>query len=141
MSAKDILTAKQFIEKCQEVHYRTLGEDERDWELLKQTLENYLAGKWETTCWLLNAMYGHFEGERMGHSLSVNIKRQNGQTVIETAAEAIEAAVQKVVGQVNNSQTDERYLQNIEILLPSKVGDLQLTTHHAGEYLTEPRQI
>lgn len=119
-------------------NYRSEKEDNLDWDLLKQTLQNYVSGAWEQTCWILTAMYGRYTNKILNHSYSIVINRQNGKTLITTASEELRLAVNKLLPKVNEAQTDERYLQNLVLFLPNKVNGLNLINYTCQEYLIRP---
>lgn len=118
--------------------YRSEHEDKPDWKILTKTLKDYEKGSWEPTCWILSAMYGVYENDRLEHSFSATIKRQNGETVIDCAASKLRMYLVSAVAHVNNEQTDERYLQNVTKFLPDRVGKLRFSNYSILEYLTEP---
>jgi len=119
-------------------NYRSEEEDNSDWNLLKQTLQNYVRGDWEQTCWILTAMYGQYTKKALNHSYSIVINRQNGKTLITTASEELKLAVNKLLPRVNENQTDERYLRNLALFLPDEVNRLNLINYACSEYLIEP---
>ena len=120
-------------------NYRSEKEDNSDRALLKQTLQNYVSGEWEQTCWILTAMYsGHHTKKNLGHSYSIVIKRRNGKTLITTASKELKLTVSKLLPRVNKDQTDERYLQNLVLFLPKLINGLKLENYTCQEYLTEP---
>lgn len=118
--------------------YRSKKEDKSDWDMLIKTLKRYELGDWEPTCWILSAMYGVYDKNNLTHSFSASIKRQNGETIIETASTDIRKVLESIVLNVNAEQTDERYLQNVAKFLPEKIDKLSLTNFNYAEYLTEP---
>ena len=118
--------------------YRSEKEDKADWDTIIRTVEAYDSGNWEPTCWILSAMYGKYEKEKLIHSYSVAVKRQNGHTIIETASKNIEKDIKEVVSNVNKEQTDERYLQNLTMLMPKSIKTMKLVNVMVQEYLTEP---
>ena len=119
-------------------NYRSEEEDNSDWALLKQTLQNYVSGEWEQTCWILTAIYGHYTNNNLNHSYSIVINRQNGKTLITTASKELRLTVNKLLPRVNKYQTDERYLQNLVLFLPKSVKGLKLVNYTCQEYLTNP---
>ena len=118
--------------------YRSEKDDKLDWILLTKALNSYIAGDWEPTCWILSAMYGEYSGQKLTHSYSLSVRRQNGKTLVETASEELKNAVTEVIGKLNVEQTDERYLQNLAKLTPKKLGKYRLASVEVAEYLTEP---
>ncbi len=118
--------------------YRSEKDDKADWALLTKTLNSYIAGDWEPTCWILSAMYGEYSDKILTHSYSVSVRRQNGKTLIETASKELESAIGKVIDELNADQTDERYLQNLAKFMPESSGRYKLANVGVAEYLTEP---
>lgn len=118
--------------------YRSKEDNEADWALLTQTLRNYLSGDWESTCWILTAMYGEYDGDKLTYSLSLAVRRQNGKVVLETASDEIKEAITKTIKHINEDQTDERYLQNLAKLAPTVAGKYKLVNIGVDEYMVEP---
>lgn len=118
--------------------YRSEKDDKADWAALTKTLNNYITGNWEPTCWILSAMYGEYYDEKLTHSYGVAIRRQNGETLIETASEELKDTITKLINKLNKEQTDERYLQNLAKLVPVTIGKYKLASVEVAEYLTEP---
>ncbi len=118
--------------------YRSPEDNEADWDMLVGTLRAYDSAHWEPTCWILSATYGKYSGDKLVQSFSVAINRQNGKTTIETALEDLEKAIKSVLPKVNERQTDERYLQNLNLVIPSITGTYKLASVEVKEYLTEP---
>jgi hypothetical protein len=118
--------------------YRSEKDDKADWALLTGTLNKYIIGNWEPTCWMLGAMYGEYSGQKLTHSYSVSVRRQNGKTLVETASKELNNVATKLSGTLNVEQTDERYLQNLAKLIPEKVSKYKLANVEVAEYLTEP---
>lgn len=118
--------------------YRSEKDDKADWTVLTKTLNNYVTGNWEPTCWILSAMYGEYEQNKLTHSYSVAVRRQNGETIVETASENIRDTISKVIQKLNTEQTDERYLQNLARIIPEVIGKYKLASVEVKEYLTEP---
>lgn len=118
--------------------YRSDKDNLADWSMIRTTIDNYVKGDWEPTCWILNASYGEFSGKKLSQSYSLFVRRQNGDSDVEVAIDLIQAAIQKVVGTINKEQTDERYLRNLEVHMPQKVGKYTLLGSEVHEYLTEP---
>lgn len=118
--------------------YRSDKDDKYDWDIITKTIKNYIEGSWEPTCWILNAMYGEYSKHKLTHSYSVVVRRQNGQTIIDTASEALNAKFSQANKELNTKQTDERYLQNMAKFAPNKVGIYKLASVDVAEYLVEP---
>ena len=118
--------------------YRSEKDDKADWALLTKTLNSYITGDWEPTCWILSAMYGEYSDQKLTHSYSVSVRRQNGETLVETASEELKNAFTEVIGKLNVDQTDERYLQNLAKLTLTKIGKYKLANVEVAEYLMEP---
>jgi len=118
--------------------YRSKKEDMADWGLLVKVLNNYVDGNWEPTCWILNAMFGEYAEEKLTHSFSVAVRRQNGVTHIDTAPEELGDKISKICKTINAEQTDERYLQNLASMIPKGIAAYKLADITVGEYLTSP---
>ncbi len=118
--------------------YRSDQDDVADWETIKKTIENYSNGVWDSTCWILSAMYGEYSGDNLVHSYSLSVRRQDGATVIDTAAKDLRVAFSKLISHLKREQTDERYLQNLAMLAPVNVSNRTLMSITVSEYLTEP---
>src|SRR5579884_2990903 len=118
--------------------YRTENEDIEDWATLTRTLENYISGKWEPTCWILSAMYGEYTKGKLTHSYSVAVRRQNGKTLTETASDKLHNAIKKTLNKLNKHQTDQRFLQNLAKLMPQAIDKYTLNNIFVKEYLTDP---
>jgi hypothetical protein len=83
-------------------------------------------------------MYGEYSGQKLTHSYSVSVRRQNGESLVETASEELKNAFVEVISKLNVEQTDERYLQNLARLTPEKIGKYKLASVEVAEYLIEP---
>lgn len=118
--------------------YRSDADNEADWEIILKTFKNYMSGTWEPTCWILNASYGQFSGEKLSQSYSLFARRQNGENNVEVAVKQIHTAIEKAIKPINAEQTDERYLKNLQLSLPTKIGKYTLLGSEVHEYLTEP---
>lgn len=118
--------------------YRSDSDDKADWDTITKTIKNYVKGNWEPTCWMLSAMYGEYSGEKLTHSYSVVARRQNGETIIETASDDLKAEFGQILEKINTEQTDERYLQNLAKFAPTSVGEYKLASVDMAEYLAEP---
>lgn len=118
--------------------YRSEKDDKADWATITETVNNYVTGNWEPTCWILSAMYGEYSGDKLVHSYSVAVRRQNGGTIIETASDEIKKATNEAVSRLNAEQTDERYLRNLVQFVPAAIGKYKLVSADVGEYLTRP---
>jgi len=118
--------------------YRSEAEDKADWDKLTKTLEKYLAGDWEPTCWILSVMYAEYAQDKVDHSYSVCIRRQNGKTLAETAHKEIGETIDSVLKNVSNKQTDERYLENLALIIPQVIDQFSLASVELREHLTEP---
>lgn len=118
--------------------YRSEKDDKFDWAILTKTLSNYITGSWESTCWILSAMYGEYSDDKLMHSYSVAVRRQNGGTIIETASEDLKNTIIKTINELNKGQTDERYLQNLAKIAPGAIGKYKLASVEVAEYLIEP---
>lgn len=116
--------------------YRSEKDNEADWTALTETLTNYIAGNWESTCWILGVMYGEYADQKLTHSYSVSIRRQNGETLVETASQELRSVVIDTVGKLNAEQTDERFLQNLAQLMPQKIDKYKLVSVELAEHLT-----
>src|ERR1051326_4395614 len=64
--------------------YRSHNEDKADWDTITKTIQNYVEGNWEPTCWILSVVYGEYSEEKLTRSYSVAVRRQNGEMIIET---------------------------------------------------------
>jgi hypothetical protein len=117
--------------------YRSDKDDKADWDIIVETIKNYIAGNWKPTCWILSAMYGEYSGGQLTHSYSVSVRRQNGETIIETASDELRNRLNKLVNKLNVEQTDERYLQNLARFAPANIGTYKLASVEVAEYLTE----
>jgi hypothetical protein len=118
--------------------YRSEKVDKVDWENITNTIRRYIEGDWEPTCWILTAMYGEYSGDKLASSNSVVVRRQNGETVIETAADELKRELNRVIKRLNTEQTDKRYLQNLAKLIPPGVEKYGLASIGVSECLTEP---
>lgn len=118
--------------------YRSEIADNTDWVLLTDTLHKFISGNWEPTCWILSAIYGEYDSGKLVLSYSAAIRRQNGETIIQTSSDKLKVAINRVVAEVNVKQTDERFLQNLILFMPDNTGTLKLASVHVEEYLTEP---
>jgi hypothetical protein len=119
-------------------NYRSEKEDKADWKILTKTLDNYIKGNWEPTCWILSAAYGEDHNGKLAHSYSMSVRRQNGKTLIETASPEIKNEITANIKKLNNEQADERYLQNLARILPTNIDKYKLISVEVREYLTEP---
>lgn len=118
--------------------WRSEKEDKADWVTLTKTLDNYLSGKWEPTCWILSAIYGEYSKDKLTHSYNMSVRRQNGKTLIETASPDIKNRINLTIKKLNREQTDERYLQNLARIMPLTINKYKLSGVEVREYLTEP---
>ena len=118
--------------------YRAEEDDKEAWAVICQTVNNYTDGSWESTCWILSAMYGESSDNRLNHSFSVAVSRQNGDTLVETASNELAAGIKEATGTVSAEQTDERYLQNLAQRLPTRIGNYRLLSTAVTEYLIQP---
>lgn len=117
--------------------YRSDEEDKTDWDTIRKTIKNYIAGEWEPTCWIMSAMYGEYFDDQLTHSYSVAVRRQNGETIIETISNELKYGLSEAADKLNVEQTDERYLQNLAKFAPASVSKYKLVSLEVAEYLTE----
>lgn len=115
--------------------YRSEDENKADWMILTKTLNDYVVGNWEATCWVLSAVHGEYNSNKINHSYSVAVRRQNGETVIESANDELKGTVKRLIQKLNTEQTDEHYLQNLVIITPIEIGKYKLTSIEVKEYL------
>ena len=115
--------------------YRSEEDNEADWSIIVQTIEDYGLGNWKATSWLLSATYGVYGHDRLLRSYGVTLYRQNGTVVIKTASSALQKAMRQLSVRINPEQTDERFLQNMAMLAYKDVCTFRLMSICVEEYL------
>lgn len=118
--------------------YRSQAENEEGWATIVETIKNYTSLNWEPTYWALALTYSQMDNEKIIHSYSAVIRRQNGSISIAAPLESIEKAVTKTISKLNNEQTDCWFLQNLAEALPKKIEPYLLTLTEIKEHLVEP---
>ncbi len=66
------------------------------------------------------------------HSFGATIARRNGKSEVVCAEKSVKAKLEESLNLISQQQTDLRYLQNLRLFLPEKIGK-----HH----LNKPRAI
>lgn len=115
--------------------YRSQPNIDDYWQTIKDAVHRYAAGNWEPTCWVLSAVYGECTEGTLTHSFGVAVRRQNGNTIIETASEELRHAFDTYIQRINTQQTDERYVRNVGALLPEVIGEYKRIDVRASESL------
>ncbi|HSE61191.1 MAG TPA: hypothetical protein VLA88_02765 [Candidatus Saccharimonadales bacterium] len=111
------------------------GSNADNWQLLVEIINDYVSGNWHSTCWMLSATYGKYTSNKIVHSYGVVMRRQNGETHIQTSNNDINRAISDVVRTLNMRQTDERYLQNAAKLMPGRINEYTLLSVDVEEHL------
>lgn len=115
--------------------YRTDRDDEESLEILRRILVNYKAGNFTSTKWVLSLTYTELVDTNPVHSFGASVSRQNGVTEVICSEKTIKEAIEKSLKDIPSSQTDERYLQNLTLFVPQKVGKHTLTNAELHENL------
>lgn len=116
--------------------YQSVENNKVAWDTMVAVLDRYEAGDWDSTCWMLSAVYAEYDGKKVVHSYGVSVVRQNGKTTIETASDELNEVFHEMSDQVNAEQADERYLQNIAALVPETIAEYKRSVIEVAEHLT-----
>lgn len=117
--------------------FRPEEENQHYWEVIKTTLDSFIKLEWASTTWLLMAIYGQYSDNRLVHSFSIAIKRQNGATIFESGNKALVDMARDVASSINTHQTDEWFLCNLAQALPQTHNELKLEDISIQDYSTE----
>jgi len=107
------------------------------WDNLHVLVDNYLDGKWSTTCLTAVIIYGLINTDKLDHTFSIAITRQNGKSVVESGEKTLRLLAEKLASSLNPAQTDAWFLQNLIERLPAKHADFHLQSAHVIEQLLE----
>lgn len=118
--------------------YRGPKENKEDWEYIIKTIGDYTSLNWEPSYWALALTYSEMKGEKITHSYSAIIRRQNGKISVITPLKNIEEGITKTISKLNPEQTDYWFLQNLALALPKKIDSYLLTVTEIKEHLVVP---
>ncbi len=133
-------------EICDIAFHIHLGvEDEKynkiEWQILNELFVDYLNAKWDKTEWLLSAVFGKYDLNRLIESYGILISIRDGQPKIESANKELVKYFSELSKKLNNQQTDQRYLENMSQIIPKSINKLKLLDISIGEFLMHDRRF
>jgi hypothetical protein len=93
-------------------------EKEEAWQELARILQDFLAGKWQTTTWV---MTGTYLDSKRGHSFGFLVGFQNQTAYIRTADKQTKNLLELAIQKLNPEQTEQRFLQNTALVIPKSI--------------------
>ena len=110
---------------------------QKAWDDLRSVVDEYLNGKWLTTYLTAVIIYRLINSDKLEHTFSVTVTRQNGKSVVESGDKILSLLAEKLVGSLNPTQTDSWFLQNLIQILPAEYDDFHLQSVRVIEQISE----
>lgn len=96
---------------------------EEKWQELTKIVNDFLAGKWQTTAWSMSGTYLH-DSRKRGFGFVAGFR--DAKPYVEVADASAHKSLEAVVKKLNPKQTQERFLQNLVLALPEAIGEYRI---------------